>query len=188
MKVQEYKKINNDKELAKSKKKLKVVFNLYRRLVGFERKGTSKAEMTINLPKGQVIQTNAPEGTYGEITGTCIACGKKLVMELFSDKSILNGRSFHASHYFDADKCPNIEFYEDNVWLSCSRCNSPYGLHGNKPDYKDNLLKKIGQKRYDKLVLAKNTITKSNILDIDRLIFEYKDKSKAEARRLGVKV
>lgn len=163
--TKQYKKIKNDGELKKSKKKLKVWFNLYIRLSGFT----------------LVKET-------GAIEGVCIACGKRLSLERFSDGSILNGRNFHASHYFDADKYPNIEFCEDNLWLSCARCNSPYGLHGNKPDYKENLLKKIGQERFDKLILAKNTKNQAGILEIDRMTFEYRDKSKAEAKRLGVKI
>ena len=163
--VKEYKKIKNDGELKKSKKTLTRYFNLYRRLAGFT----------------LVKETGAREGK-------CIACSKILALECFSDGSILNGRDFHASHYFDKDKYPNIEYYEDNVWLSCNRCNSPLGLHGNKPDYQPNLLKKIGQERFDKLILAKNTKRQLNILDIDRMIFEYRDKAKQEAERLGIKL
>ena len=169
IKPKQYKKINNDKELEKSKKRLKTVFNLYRRLAGFERIGTSEAQKPI-------------------IRGKCIACGKILEVELYSDGSIMNGKDFAASHLYDSDKYPNIEFLDDNVWLSCNRCNSPYGLHGNKVHYTINLLKKIGQERFDKLTLAKNTIAKLNILDIDRMIYEYKDKCKIEARRLKIKI
>lgn len=163
--VKQYKKINNDKELQKSKKTLTRWFNLARRLAGFS--------------------LNAKNN---EITGRCMACGKKLRLERFSDGSILNGRSFHASHFYDSDKYPNLEYYEDNVWLSCNRCNSPYGLHGNKPEYKINLLKTIGQEAIDELERRRHRIYKPNILDIDRLIFEYKDKAKREANRLNIRI
>ena len=165
MKIKTYKKITNDKELKKSKKTLTRWFNLTRRLAGF----------TLN-PKNN------------EITGTCIACGKTLRLERFSDGSILNGRDFHASHLYDKDKYPNLEYVEDNVWLSCNRCNSPLGLHGNKTEYRINHLKKIGQERVDKLERQRHRVYKPNILDIDRMIFEYKDKSKIEANRLGIKI
>jgi len=165
MKISQYKKINNDRELEKSKKTLTRWFNLYIRLSGFT----------------LVKET-------GEIKGKCIACGKTLCLERFSDGSVMNGRDFVASHFFDSDKYPNIQYYEDNLSLSCNRCNSPYGLHGNKSNYQPNLIKKIGQKRFDKLILAKNTISKLNILDIDRMVFEYKDRCKIEAKRLGIKI
>ncbi len=163
--VKQYKKINNDRELEKSKKTLKRWFNLYRRLSGF-----TLVEET------------------GARVGVCIACNKKLTLETFSDGSVMNGRDFAASHLYDSDKYPNIEFLDNNVWLSCNRCNSPYGLHGNKNHYHINLVKKIGQEKIDELILAKNTISKLNILDIDRMIYEYKDKCKIEARRLKIKI
>jgi len=160
----EYKKINNARELKKSKANLKKWFNLFIRLRGFKVKST------------------------GTIEGKCIACPKKLILEKFSDGSVMNGRNFHASHFYDADKYPNLEFYEDNVWLSCSRCNSPNGLHGNKTEYLPNLLKEIGEKRFEKMEILRHQIYKPSILTIDRMVFEYRDKAKAEAGRLGLKV
>lgn len=168
MTIKEYKKINNDRELEKSKKKLRTVYNLFIRL-----RDLRVADDMANSTR---------------IIGTCIACGKVIEVDLFSDGSIMNGRQLHCSHFFNTDKYPNVEFYEDNTHLSCAKCNSPYGLHGNKEHYQPNLIKKIGKKRYEGLILAKNTIKKLDILEIDRMIFEYKDKARAEARRLGVKI
>jgi|GEM_PF-7082302 len=161
----EYKKINNAKELKKSKSNLKKWFNLFIRLRGF-----NKVKST------------------GTIEGKCIACGKKLILEKFSDGSVMNGRNFHASHFYDADKYAGLEFYEDNVWLSCNRCNSPNGLHGNKTEYLPNLLKEIGGERFGKMGILAHQIYKADILTIDRMVFEYRDKAKAEAVRLGLKV
>ena len=69
--VKQYKRINNDRELEKSKKTLKRYFNLYRRLSGFT----------------MVEETGAR-------VGVCIACNKKLVLETFSDGSVMNGKGF----------------------------------------------------------------------------------------------
>lgn len=184
MKISDYKKLNNDKELKKSKKKLRTVFNLFIRLRDFsvERLPTSSAYNLTNST------ANTTENVYGRITGKCIACGKTIEVELFQDGSIMNGRSLHASHYFNTDKYPNVEFNEDNVHLSCAKCNSPLGLHGNKEHYFLNLIKKIGKKRYEALVLAKNTIKKPDILEIDRMCFEYRDKCRTEAKKLGIKI
>lgn len=181
MTIKEYKKINNDRELEKSKKKLKTIYNLYIRL-----RDLSVAE---DLPRDPTDKTANPTlSIYKRIIGTCIACGKTIEVDLFSDGSIMNGRQLHCSHFFNTDKYPNIEFHEDNTHLSCAKCNSPYGLHGNKEHYQPNLIKKIGKKRYEELVLAKNTIKKLGILEIDRMIFEYKDKARLEAKRLGIKI
>lgn len=182
--IKQYKKILNTDELGKSKKTLRRWFNLFIRLrdlsnAGLPTPATSKTTLDTVMPATAI---------YGRITGKCIACGKIIELELFQDGSIMNGRSLHASHFFNTDKYPNIEFYEDNVHLSCARCNSPYGLHGNKEHYQTNLIKKIRKKGYEALILAKNTTQKLNILDIDRMIFEYKDKSKIQANRLGIKI
>lgn len=179
--VNQYKKINNDKELEKSKSKLRIVYNLTMRL-----RDLSVAELKDVPPSSNT--PNSALSIYKRITGKCIACGKTITVELFSDGSIMNGRQLHCSHFYNTDIYPNIEFYEDNTHLSCAKCNSPYGLHGNKEHYQVNLIKKIGQARFEKLILAKNTIRKLNILEIDRMIFEYRDKSKIEAKRLGVKI
>lgn len=161
----QYKRINNDKELEKAKSRLTIWFNLSRRLAGFKRNELS-----------------------GRIEGKCMACGKIMALELFSDSSIMNGRDFHASHLHDKDKFPNLEYCEDNVWLSCNRCNSPFGLHGNKVLLNANIIKEIGQERFDELERKRHTINKQNILAIDELIKEFKAKAKLQAKELGIKI
>lgn len=160
----QYRKITNNDELKKSKTKLRKKFNKY-----------------------IVLRDLTKNETTGEIFGFCIACGKKIEVNLFGDKSIANGRQMHASHYFNTDKYPGLEFCEENVHLSCGKCNSPYGLHGNKEHYQPNLVKKLGKKKYDYLIQKSKQVIKLDILEVDRMIFEYGDKVIIEARRLGIK-
>lgn len=164
MKLKDYKKIKNPDALKKAKIKLRKKFNKYIVL------------RDLNLNE----ETN-------EIYGNCIACGKRINVTLFSDKSIANGRTMHASHFLNTDKYPGLEFYEDNVHLSCAKCNSPYGLHGNKEHYQPNLIKKIGEERYEELIKLSKSVLKLSILDIELIESIIKIKLKDEAKRLNIK-
>ena len=162
MKLKQYKKLTNVNALGKEKEKLRSCFNLYTRLRDMQKDAN------------------------GLIFYYCIACGRETDVILFSDRSIYNGRHHHASHYFNTDKYPSVEFDEDNVNLSCAQCNRR--LHGNKDAYEINLRKKIGDERFDALVFRKNQIWKPGILEIEDLIRVYKHKAKTEAERLRIKV
>lgn len=54
-----------------------------------------------------------------------------------------------ASHLYSAGNYPCLEFEEDNVWLSCKKCNC--FLSGNLLEYRKRLLKKIGTDRVERL-------------------------------------
>lgn len=162
MESKQYKKLTNANSLEREKNKLRNWFNLYCRL--------------------RDMRTD----DNGFIYYLCCACGKKMEVVLFSDRSIYNGRQHHASHYANTDKYASVEFDEDNVNLSCAQCNRR--LHGNKDAYEINLRKKIGDERFDALVFRKNQIWKPGILEIEDLIRVYKHKAKTEAERLRIKV
>jgi len=66
----------------------------------------------------------------------CISCNKPPKKE-------------NAGHYFNANNHWNVRFDEDNVHLQCEHCNSY--LSGNLIPYRENLIKKIGRKRFDAL-------------------------------------
>lgn len=162
MTVKQYKKIKNDGELKKSKAVLTKWFNLYCRLRDFQ------------------IDLN------GNIFYYCCACGRKIDVTLFSDRSIYNGKDHHASHFRNSDQYGSVEYNEDNVNCSDKQCNR--ALHGNKDAYQINLIKKIGKQRFEKLIRDSNKTNKLNILDIDRMIYEYKDKCHIRAKELSIKI
>lgn len=162
--IKQFKKLKNTDELKKSKKKLKIWFNLFIRL----------RDLTL------VEQT-------GEIEGFCISCGKRWLVELYSDKSIINTRGgWVAGHLWKDDRYASVRYDERNVNLQCARCN--VHLSGNESNYAENLKKKIGKKEFEKLNVDRNKIKHWDILEIDRMIFEYKDKCKVRAKELGVKI
>ena len=56
----------------------------------------------------------------------------------------------HAGHYFSVGGYPAVRFDERNVNGECAHCNY-YGAGGKQKQYRKNLIKKIGQKEFDKL-------------------------------------
>lgn len=78
-----------------------------------------------------------------------------------------------ASHYYSAGKHNNLRFNEDNVWLSCRRCN--YYMSGNLIPYRERLIKKIGLERVEKLdELSKVKITKNDRFIYIEILTKYK--------------
>jgi len=158
------KKLNNDRELEKSHSKLRTIFNSFIRLRDLRR-----------------------DEQTGEITGVCISCGTKWIVGLYSDKSIINTRGgWVAGHLWKDKKYASVRYDERNLNLQCAKCNTY--LSGNESNYAENLKKKIGKKEVEKLNVDRNKIKHWDILEIDRMCFEYKDKLHLEAKRLGIKI
>lgn len=67
----------------------------------------------------------------------CISCGKYTTLQ--------------AGHFYSAGHNPIGKFNEDNVHGQCVRCN--LYLSANLIPYRQNLIEKIGQERFDKLEL-----------------------------------
>lgn len=83
-----------------------------------------------------------------------------------------------AGHYFPAGSNGSIRFDEDNVHLQCWYfCNK--NRHGNQVEYLPNLIKKIGQQRFDELCERRNTSLKLSIPEIKEKIKYYKSKIKS---------
>lgn len=92
----------------------------------------------------------------------CISCG--------------SFNTAHASHFYSAGKHTNLRFNEDNCHLACVHCN--YFEHGNLLPYRENLIKKIGLERVEKLdLLSKVRITKQDRFLYLEIIETYKNKA-----------
>lgn len=93
----------------------------------------------------------------------CVSCG-----------CIVNGNG-HASHFFSVGSHPNVRFNEDNVHVSCVECN--LHRHGNLAEYSLRLPRRIGQERFDMLVVkAKQSLLKLSIPEIKEKIEYYRSK------------
>jgi hypothetical protein len=67
----------------------------------------------------------------------CISCGNK------------EPKKVNAGHYYSSGGHKAVTFDENNVHLQCEYCNS--FLSGNLILYRENLIKRIGVKAFDKL-------------------------------------
>jgi len=94
----------------------------------------------------------------------CISCQKPI-----------NGVK-HASHYLSAGGHSAIRFHEDNVWVSCYKCNVM--LSGNAVEYRKALINKIGIERVEWLENNGNSEKKWLKDELQELIQKYKKKIK----------
>lgn len=112
--------------------------------------------------------------------GYCIATGQLLRF---------GSEQCQAGHYFAAGKYKSLEFNEDNVHLQSKQDN--YFGH-DFAAYAANLVRKIGQERFDKLnFLAdyeKQHGYKQDKFTLIDVIETYKEKSKELAKVKGIKL
>lgn len=94
----------------------------------------------------------------------CISCGKHI-----------NGVR-HASHYLSAGGHSAIRFNEDNIWVSCYKCNVM--LSGNQVEYRKALIKKIGIERVEWLEEHGSKIKKWTKEELREIMQKYKLKCK----------
>jgi len=96
----------------------------------------------------------------------CISCG------------VVSGVRFSCGHYWTQGSYPNLRIDPDNAHKQCwFNCNK--NKRGNLAEYTPNLIKKIGQKRYDLLYENRNVPLKLSIPEITELKDLYKSKIKS---------
>jgi len=87
-----------------------------------------------------------------------------------------NMKKVNASHYFNANNHYNVRFDEDNVHSACEKCNQY--LSGNLIPYREALIKKIGQERFDELEAKERVTRKFTIHEVQEITKKYKEKLK----------
>ena len=167
MKIKEYKKLNNTTALKKAHAKCKRWFNLYIRLKN-------------------LYLYRAFRDEQFNIYGRCCTCGDIWQVELFSDKSIMNGKKWHCGHYWKADRHASVRYDERNCGLQCYNCNK--NLSGNESNFESYLRTVLGDKGFEQLKKDKDKIKHWNILELDPLADEYKLKAKLRANELQIKI
>lgn len=90
----------------------------------------------------------------------CISCDCKMTGK------------FDAGHYFTVGAYPNIRFNEDNVHGQCVACNQH--RHGNITEYSIRLPIRIGQERFDQLLIDRSKSLNITIEEIKEKIAYYK--------------
>ena len=116
----------------------------------------TKSEWLNDLQK--TVNTYIRERDCGK---PCISCDKPL-----------RGK-FDAGHYFTVGAYPNIRFDEYNIHGQCVECNQH--KHGNITEYAIRLPYRIGQQRYDDLLMRRNDSNKLSVEDIKEKISHYKN-------------
>lgn len=93
----------------------------------------------------------------------CISCQKKPLKE-------------NAGHFWNANNHWNVRFNELNVHLQCEHCNTY--LSGNLINYRENLLKKIGESKFNLLEAEAKKTRKFTVQELKEIITTYKQKIK----------
>lgn len=89
----------------------------------------------------------------------CISCGSY--------------NQIQAGHFYSAGHHNNLRFNEDNTNSQCLQCN--FFLSGNLLKYRENLIKKIGLERVERLdLLSKIRTTKNDRYLFETIIEKYK--------------
>lgn len=82
----------------------------------------------------------------------------------------------HASHYLSSGGHSNVRFHEDNIFVSCYKCNVM--LSGNQIEYRKALIKKIGIERVEWLENNGSKVKNWSLEEIKEIIETYKEKIK----------
>lgn len=95
----------------------------------------------------------------------CISCGTKANIK------------YDAGHFWNVGNNPAVRFDEDNNHKQCSKnCNT--SLSGNLLEYRERLIAKIGQERFDALNERRNHVKKWTIEELKEIIQTYRNKIK----------
>lgn len=93
----------------------------------------------------------------------CISCQKKPLKQ-------------NAGHFYNANNHWSVRFDERNVHLQCEHCNTY--LSGNLIYYRENLIKKIGLKEFEKLSVKAKETRKFSKEELKEIIDHYRNKLK----------
>ena len=107
-----------------------------------------------------IRQRDGEGGTFD-----CISCGKNKP-----------NSDMDAGHFRSTGNYSYLRFDEDNCHGQCQKCNRFLG--GELYDYSVNLVIKIGQKRFEKLHLARTGSFKWDKIELIGLLITYQAKAK----------
>lgn len=92
----------------------------------------------------------------------CISCGTPL-----------KGK-YDAGHFFSVGNYPELRFQPDNIHAQCVHCNQYRG--GNLHEYRENLLKRIGEDKFKELEELKGKARQYTIPELIELKEIFKEK------------
>lgn len=147
--------------------------------IGFRKSGQNKKQVEKLLNKKSIATLKAELQTifnkfirlrdtlYDQGTPyfICISCNKPNGLDQ------MNG-----GHYWPVGGHEAVRYDEDNVHGQCIRCNNFENNGVVTKRYTVNLIKKIGQKRFDALELRRHNKSKMMHFELELLIGQYKEK------------
>jgi len=98
----------------------------------------------------------------------CISCGR------------MHQGQWHAGHFRTVKASPETRFDEDGCHKQCMPCN--HHLSGNIPGYKPNLIAKIGQAAFDRL-MGPHELKKWTREELQELAAHYRQKTRELNKR-----
>lgn len=100
---------------------------------------------------------------HRDIADPCISCGR------------FHGGQWHAGHFRTVKASPETRYDEDGCHKQCMPCN--HHLSGNIPNYKPNLIAKIGQEAFDRL-MGPHELKKWTREQLQELAANYRQKTR----------
>ena len=107
--------------------------------------------------------------TVSQLIGKAQVKFNKFIRERDKGQPCISCGSYNtatASHFYSAGHYGQLRFNEDNVHLSCVKCN--YFLSGNLIEYGIRLEKKIGKERVEKLEMIAMYSKRNRSFKLDR--------------------
>ena len=154
-------KADTAKQICNDKKKAKKEFNAETRSRKRALKGKSEYKKEAQAAFNAFIRQR-------DIELPCISCGFNLTIDKL-------GGGWDAGHYKSRGSAPELAFTELNCHKQCKRCNNQ--LSGNIVNYRQGLLKKIGQDKLD-WIEGPHPLLKLTVDDYEAIKKKYRKKLK----------
>lgn len=111
----------------------------------------------------------------------CISCDAQLIGKI----NFLTGSAIDASHYRSRGAAAHLKFNAFNVHSACTRCNRQ--LSGNAVEYRNRLIKRIGQERVERLE-SDNELRRFDIPYLQRIKSIFTRRARALEKRRARKL
>ena len=121
-----------------------------------------------------MVVSKKKELTLPKLTAKAQQVFNAWIRERDKDKGCIScgGEVHHAGHYLSAGHHGHLRFNEMNVSGQCLRCNN--FLHGNLINYRQGLVKRIGESKVLLLESMAHQTKKWSRFELEIIIKEYK--------------
>ena len=145
-----------------------------------EKKAVARKELQAFNNKDKTVLKQKAQNAFNKYIrlrdrgAKCISCNKPIA--LYKNNKGIFMPDADAGHFYSRGSYSSVRFNTNNVWVECKSCNRFSEIH--LLGYEKNLLKKIGQLRYDKLKEESKKLKKYDAVYYQRIINIFNKKSK----------